>query len=68
MNYLRVAHAKAPWAAPVNFYLGESYRMIGDKQSSARYLENARNWATDGLWRRRAATALKRLEADPADS
>jgi tetratricopeptide (TPR) repeat protein len=64
LNYLRVAYQKVPWAAPVNFYLGEGYRLIGDRRSEM-HLENARNWAQDDLWRARADAALARLSPPP---
>ena len=60
MNYLQVAYNKAPWAPSINFYLGEGYRIIGDKRA-ATYLSNARNWATEDVWRKRAELALERI-------
>jgi hypothetical protein len=48
----------------VNFYLGEGYRLIGDRRSEM-HLENARNWAQDDLWRARADAALARLSPPP---
>ena len=61
MNYLQVAYHKAPWAPSINFYLGEGYRIIGDKRA-ATYLTNARNWSTEGIWRKRAEIALARIQ------
>ena len=61
VNYLKVAYSRAPWAAVVNYYLGESYRMMGDSRASL-YLENARNWAVQDIWRVLAEESL-RLQA-----
>jgi tetratricopeptide (TPR) repeat protein len=61
VNYLKVVYARAPWAVPVNFYLGESYRIIGDARAQL-YLNNARNWAQNPLWRQLADMALAELE------
>ena len=63
VNYLRVAYTRAPWAAVTNFYLGESYRLIGDTRSVG-YLNNARNWANLEIWRALAEESL-RLLAEP---
>lgn len=62
-NYLKVAHARAPWAAVINYYLGESYRLMGDSRAGT-YLENARNWAVQDIWRLLAEESL-RLMAVP---
>ena len=61
MNYLRVAYNKAPWVPAINFYLGEGYRIIGDKRATT-YLSNARNWSREGAWRKRAEIALARMQ------
>ena len=58
VNYLKVAYARAPWAAVINYYLGESYRMMGDSRAST-YLENARNWAVLDIWRVLAEESLR---------
>ena len=55
---------RAPWAAVVNYYLGESYRQVGDSRARI-YLENARNWAEEEVWRVLAEEAL-RLESEGA--
>ena len=60
VNYLRVAYTRAPWAAVTNFYLGESYRLIGDTRSIG-YLNNARNWANLKIWRALAEESLRLL-------
>lgn len=57
LNYLRIAHQRQPWAAPVNFYLGESYRLIGDGRAGD-YLDRARRWSPTELWRALAEAAL----------
>ena len=59
-NYLKVAHARAPWAAVINFYLGESYRLMGDSRARI-YLENARSWAVQDVWRLLAEESLRLL-------
>jgi len=64
VNYLKVAYARAPWAAVINYYLGESYRLMGDSRATI-YLENARNWAVEDIWRLLAEESL-RLIAEPA--
>lgn len=61
LNYLRIAYQKAPWAPHINFYLGESYRLIGDRRAAA-HLTNARNWSTQEIWQRLADAALAELE------
>ena len=66
VNYLKIAYQRMPWASIVNFYLGESYRQIGDTRASI-YLINARNWAPDRLWRNLAEAALESIEI-PAGS
>ena len=60
MAHLRLAYDKMPWDASVNFYLGEGYRLAGDPRATV-HLRNARNWAADADWRRRAEFALQRL-------
>jgi tetratricopeptide (TPR) repeat protein len=63
VNYLKVAYAKAPWAALTNYYLGESYRLIGDTRAAI-YLTNARNWADLPVWERLAEESLRLLGGD----
>ena len=60
-NYLRIAYQKAPWAPHINFYLGESYRLIGDRRAVV-HLTNARNWSTQKIWRSLADAALDELD------
>ena len=64
LNYLRIAHRRQPWAAHVNFYLGESYRLIGDSRARA-HLEQARQWSPTGLWRTLAEAGLRELPPNP---
>jgi len=61
VNYLKVAYSRTPWAVHVNFFLGESYRIIGDTRARG-YLENARNWSQNAFWRGLAEAALERLD------
>jgi len=61
LNYLRIAYQKAPWAPQINFYLGECYRLIGDRRA-AQHLTNARNWAGEGIWHQLAEAALAELD------
>ncbi len=61
MHYLRIAYQRLPSNVPINFYLGEGYRIAGDARAGA-HLKNARNWARDSLWRERAEFALQRLQ------
>ncbi len=63
VNYIRVAYSRAPWAALVNYYLGEAYRLIGDTRSRG-YLVNARNWAILPVWRVLAEESLRRLDEE----
>ncbi len=60
VNYLKVVYSRAPWAVPVNFYLGDSYRIIGDSRAEL-YLRNASHWSQHALWRALATMALDEL-------
>lgn len=60
LNYLRIANKRQPWAPHVNFYLGESYRLIGDKRA-AEHLQRARRWSPIELWRKLSEAALAEL-------
>ena len=66
LNYIRVAYSRAPWAALANYYLGESYRLIGDTRARG-YLINARNWATEPVWRLLAEESLRRIDQAGVD-
>jgi len=65
VNYLRVVYGAMPWSVPVNFYLGESYRLIGDSRARI-YLSNAHNWAQNEFWRRIAEVAITRIDEPDA--
>ena len=58
VNYLRVAWRRAPWAARVNYHLGEAYRLVGDVARARVHLTKALHWAPDAAARDRAALAL----------
>ncbi|MBX3706984.1 MAG: hypothetical protein KF911_10190 [Pseudomonadales bacterium] len=62
-NYLQIVHDRQPWAPHVNFYLGDTYRLLGDTRARA-HLGQARDWSPTPLWRDLAAEALARLDAD----
>ncbi len=61
IKHLRLAYQKMPWNVPINFYLGEGYRIANDRRAAV-HLQNARNWAQDDLWRQRAEFSLQRLK------
>ena len=63
LGYLRVAYQRAPWAPPVNLYLGEAYRLVGDAESARAHLTKAMHWHRDERWRERAALALSMIES-----
>jgi len=63
VNYLRIAHRRQPWAPQVNFYLGESYRLIGDSRAAG-HLQRAQRWSPTELWRKLAEAGLELLN-DP---
>lgn len=67
INYLRVAYARAPWAPMANYYLGEAYRLIGDRRAAG-YLVNARNWAVLPVWRSLADESLRLMGAAPSEN
>lgn len=58
VNYLRVAYRRAPWAPRVNFYLGEAYRLTGDRVRARVHLNKAMHWDSNEQRRERAAMAL----------
>lgn len=62
LNYLRIAHQRQPWAAHVNYYLGESYRLVGDVRARE-HLMRARQWSSTELWRTLAEAGLELLES-----
>jgi tetratricopeptide (TPR) repeat protein len=61
LNYLRIAHRRQPWATHINYYLGESYRLIGDTRARE-HLQRARSWSNSQLWRILADASLDLLE------
>jgi tetratricopeptide (TPR) repeat protein len=63
LNYLRIAHQRQPWAPHVNFYLGESYRLIGDVRARE-HLTRARQWSPTELWRKLAEAGLELLQQE----
>lgn len=67
LGYLRVAYQRAPWAPPVNLYLGEAYRLVGDAESARVHLTKAMHWHRDERWRERAALALSMIESNEDD-
>jgi tetratricopeptide (TPR) repeat protein len=62
LNYLRIAHQSQPWAPHLNFYLGETYRLIGDARARE-HLTRARQWSPTVLWRKMAEAGLERLQS-----
>lgn len=62
LNYLRIAHRRQPWAPHVNFYLGESFRLVGDERSALLHLHRVRQWSSLEIWRLLADAALAELE------
>ena len=62
VNYLRVAYRRAPWAPRINFYLGEAYRLTGDRARARTHLSKAMHWDADERRRERASMALALLE------
>lgn len=61
VNYLRVAYRRAPWAPRINFYLGEAYRLTGDKARARTHLKKAMHWDSNEHRRERASMALALL-------
>ena len=57
LNYLRIAYQRQPWAPHVNFYLGETYRLVGDVRARG-HLERVLQWSPSEVWRRLAEAAL----------
>ena len=64
LNYLRVAHQRAPWSARTNLFLGDAYRLIGDDATAEMYLTKAVLWETQDAWRAKAAELLATVQAD----
>jgi len=62
-GYLEIAWQRVPWSPRVNFFLGESMRLLGDSRARW-YLTNAQRWASNAFYRAAAEAALARLEQD----
>ena len=60
LNYLTIAHQRAPWAPRVNYLLGEALRLLGNPRARA-YLTRAQQWAYDAQLRRFAEVSLSLL-------
>jgi tetratricopeptide (TPR) repeat protein len=65
LNYLRIAYRRQPWAGHINFYLGEAFRLTGDRRRAVEHLERTQAWSPVPLWRRLAEAALAELDAPP---
>ena len=63
LDYLRTAHARAPWSPQVNFYLGEAYGRTGVVERARMHFRKTAYWHPDASWRARANQALARLAA-----
>lgn len=61
LDYLRTAHARAPWSPQINFYLGEAYGRTGVKERARMHFRKTAYWHPDASWRERANQALARL-------
>ncbi len=59
LNYLKVAHQRAPWSARTNLFLGDAYRQIGDYRMAREYLTKATLWETNDSWRAKAEETLE---------
>ncbi|MDE0422144.1 MAG: hypothetical protein OXK76_14840 [Gammaproteobacteria bacterium] len=63
LEYLRTAHARAPWSPQINFYLGEAYGQTGARDRARMHLKKTAYWHPDESWRSKASEALDRLDA-----
>ena len=61
LNYLRVAYQRAPWSPRINLYLGDTYRMIGNKVKAREHLTKAALWEVDKFWLSKAQEALESI-------
>ena len=61
LEYLRAAHARAPWSPQINFYLGEAYGRTGAPERARMHFTKTAYWHPDESWRQRAQQALGRL-------
>ncbi len=57
LNYLRIAHSRAPWSPRVNYHLGECLRLVGNPRA-AQHLQQAIWWSQDPDLRSLASAAL----------
>ena len=62
LEYLRTAHARAPWSPQINFYLGEAYGQTGARDRARVHLKKTAYWHPDESWRSKASEALDRLD------
>ena len=62
LKYFQVAYLKAPWAPILNFYLGETYREVGDQRNARLYLSRANYWAVQPGIQRLSIQAYSLLE------
>ena len=62
LNYLRVAHQRAPWSPRTNLFLGDAYRLIGNDRMAEEYLTKAVLWESQDVWRKRAAELLASVQ------
>ena len=58
LNYLKVAYQRAPWSPRINLYLGDTYRIIGNRVKAREHLRKATLWEADKFWLQRAQMAL----------
>lgn len=63
LNYLRVAHQRAPWSPRTNLFLGDAYRLIGDYANAEIHLTKAVLWETQDSWRAKAIELLSSIQA-----
>ena len=63
LNYLRIAHTRAPWSAQTNYHLGEALRLLGNPRAEA-HLRQALAWARDEYITALATKSLELLAED----
>ena len=57
VDYLRIAHHRAPWSPKVNYHLGECLRLLGNPRGRA-HLQQALLWANEPVVRELAQKSL----------
>ena len=62
VGYLQIAWQRVPWSPRVNYFVGESMRLLGDTRARW-YLTNAQRWASSGFFQKAAEIALAALPA-----